>query len=156
MPAVVPNRDYYLSVNGIVLACPAWQITNIGELFDDPDVRGDDTPLPYVSGETSHRRRTTGSIYTFNMEIIGQRDTDGSTIANAPLGLITHRDYLRANLGLAKATGDGTVPFVFYRSTAASLTASGHFLGFKGSRFVPPATLYTTFDIKVTSAGGFV
>lgn len=148
MPLVV-NQDYYLELNSIALACPAWEVTNVWALFDDMDVRGEDVVLPYASGRVAHRRWLDGKVYTLAFEVYGDTDVDGTPIANSGVGLVQHLDYLKANLGLANATGDGTVPAVFHRATEPSLLADVHFLGFKGSDLSPPAFLRTTFDIVV-------
>lgn len=150
MPLVV-NQDYYLELNGIALACPAWEVTNIWALFDDMDVRGSDDVMPYVDGRTPRPRRVDGKVYTLSFEVYGDTDVDGTAIANSGVGLVQHLDYLKANLGLASASGDGTVPAIFHRSTEPALLADVHFLGFKGSELSPPAFLRTTFDISVPS-----
>lgn len=148
MPLVV-NQDVYLELNSIALACPAWEITNIEELFNDMSVRGSDRIMPGAAGRRALKRVVDATVFTFSFEVYGDVDVDGTPIADSAVGLIQHLDYLKANLGLADQTGDGTVPAVFHRDTESSLLADVHFLGFKGSVLSPPAFLRTTFDISV-------
>lgn len=148
MPLVV-NRDYYLEINGVALACPAWQVTNIGELLNDAGLRGSDRVLPGASGQRGLKRVRDVAVYTFGFEVWGERDVDGTAAADPARKLIQHMDYLKANLGFAKSTGDGTVTAIFHRGAEADLTASVHFLGFTGTQWLPPAAVRTTFDISV-------
>lgn len=148
---LVVNRDYYLEVNSIALACPAWQVTNIGELFNDPDLRGSDRILPRAAGRRALKRRRDAVVLTFGFEVWGTRDTDGTSAADPARKLAQHMAYLKANLGFASASGDGTVTVKFYRGAEATLTTTAHFLGFKGSEWKPPAFLTTTFDLSIPS-----
>lgn len=148
MPLVV-NQDYYLEINSVKLACPAWEVTNVWVLFDDMALRGSDRILPKAAGRRAHKRVRDAQVYTLAFEVYGDVDVDGTPIADSGVGLVQHLDYLKANLGFASATGDGTVPAIFHRHTEPSLLADVHFLGFKGSSLSPPAYLKTTFDISV-------
>lgn len=148
MPLVV-NRDLYLELNTVALACPAWQVTNIAVLFDHPSLRGSDRTMPGAAGRRALPRVVDATVYTLGLEVWGQRDVDGAVIADPVAGLVQHLDYLRANLGLAESSGDGTVPAIFHRGTEPDLLADVHFLGFKGSALSPPAFYRTTFDISV-------
>ncbi len=147
---ITVNQDYYLELNGIALACPAWEVTNVWTLLEDMDVRGDDRTVGGASGRTALKRVKNSRIYTLSFECYGDMDTDGTPVVDSGTKLMAHMDYLKANLGFVKATGDGTVPAIFHRgATAHTMTADVHFLGFKGAELSPPAFLRTTFDISV-------
>lgn len=150
MPTVI-TRDYYLEVNGIPLATPGWECPDLSPLLDDPNVRGEDSLLPYVSGVVPHVRRITGTVYTFLLDIHGDRDHQNNTYSDTLEGILTNLDYLKANLGLASSTGDGTVPVVFRRGDLNALVGDAHFLGFKGSKTlgIPPQLIRTTFDLSI-------
>lgn len=150
MPLIV-NRAYYLEVNGVKLACPAWQVTNLAVLFDDGDVRGDDHVLPYVAGRVAVRRWRDAEVKTIGLEVVGQYDIDGTVAADPARKLVQHMAYLKANLGFASTSGDGTVVAKFFRGAEATLQTNVHMLGFKGSRWSAPAYLTTTFDMLVPS-----
>lgn len=149
MPLVI-NNTYYLELNSVPLACPAWEVTNLEVLLaDDQAVRGSDRILPGAAGRRALPRVLDATVYTLGLEIWGQVDVDGAAIADPGAGLIAHLDYLKANLGLAAGSADGTVPAELHRGSASTLIADVHFLGFKGSALTPPAFLRTTFDISV-------
>lgn len=151
MPLTV-NRSYYLEVNTIALACPAWQAFNLGVLDDDADLRGSDHVLPYVAGEVAVRRWKGAEVKTIGLEVLGFYDTDGTPQADPARKLRQHMAYLKANLGFASASGAGTVTVKFYRGAEATLTASAHFLGFKGTVWDNTGMrLTTTFDLKIPS-----
>lgn len=151
MPTVI-TRTYYLEINGIPLATPAWECPDLSPLLDDPQLRGADGILPYVNGGVPYRRRINPTVYTLALDVFGDQDHEGDPYDDAFEGLLTNFDYLKANLGLASETGDGTVGAIFHRGDLDQLTAEVHFLGFKGSRTSgsgTPSLLRTTFDISV-------
>lgn len=143
------TRTYYLELNSVPLATHAWEIPDLSPLLDDPALRGSDRLLPQLSGLRPYKRVVTGTIVTLPLDVVGAVDEDNDPYDDVFEGLLTNMDYLKANLGLAEETGDGTVPAVFHRGDLNSLTADVHFLGFKGTSTKGTGLLRTTFDISV-------
>lgn len=144
------TRSWYLEINSIPLATYAWEIPDLSALLDSPALRGADVLIPGVAGVVPNRRRTTVTVYTFPLDVVGDLDEDGTPSDDPNEGVNEHMAYLNANLGLA-AGGDGTVPAEFHRGDLPSWTADVHFLGFKGSQKQGEFLVRTTFDISVPS-----
>lgn len=142
------TRTYYLEINGVPLATYAWEIPDLSSLLDDPTLVGSNRWIPNT-GSRPYPRKIGETIYTFPLDVVGDFDEDGNANADPFEGLIVNMDYLKANLGLAESTGNGTVPAVYHRGDLNPLTADVHFLGFKGSRTEGDRLLRTTFDISV-------
>ncbi len=148
---ITVNQTYYLEVNSVPLACAAWRVLDPAVAWDESALRGGDRVLPGASGRRALVRVRDSVVQTYGLEVLGNYETDGTVSTNPARTLMTHMAYLKANLGYAKSTGDGTVTVKFYRGAEATLTTTAHFLGFKGSQLKPPAFLTTTFDISIPS-----
>lgn len=144
------TRDWYLEVNSIPLATPAWEIPDLSGLLDSGALRGSDRLLPGATGVRPHRRRRTVWVVTFPLDVVGDVDEDGDPVTDPNEGVNEHMAYLNANLGFADGTGDGTVPCVFHRGgSLTNWAADVHFLGFKGSQKLGEFLVRTTFDISI-------
>lgn len=146
------TRTWYLEVNSVPLATPAWEIPDLSAILDDPALIGSDRQLPRVDGGRPYRRWITTTVFTFPLDVVGDRDWDDNPVAEADQfeQISVHLDYLKANLGLA-AEGDGTVEAVYHRGDLPALYADVHFLGFKGSQTQGKRLLRTTFDLSIPS-----
>lgn len=143
------TRDWYLELNSVPLATPAWEIPDLSALLDSGALRGSDRMLPRASGVRAHRRRRNVWVLTFPLDVIGDTDSDGSNIPDANEGVNLHMEYLNEHLGFAEASGDGTVPCIFHRGDLPEWHADVHFLGFKGSQKQGEFLVRTTFDISI-------
>jgi hypothetical protein len=144
----VITRDWYLEINGVPLATPAWEIPDLSILLDSPSLRGSDVLLP-LAGFRGYRRRPSLTVLTFALDVQGDVDEDGAPTADGLTGVVEHMEYLTTALGYAEATGDGTVPAIFHRGSLPALGADVHFLGFKGSQKQGTFLVRTTFDISI-------
>lgn len=109
----------YGELNDIPLDTYAWQVVEGGydELLNTPALRGEDLTMPGAQGVRSYPRIIDATIVSIPLLVVGSLTEDGEAISDPFEGMLQHRDYLRANLGLA-GDGDaarGTVPFVFHR-----------------------------------------
>jgi hypothetical protein len=150
------TRTYYLELNSVPLATHAWECPDLSPLLDDPTLRGTDVVAPYDDGVIAFRRRITATIVTLALDVTGDTDDDGNVNADPFEGLLVNFDYLKANLGLAEDTGDGTVLAAFHRGDLPTLYARVHFLGFKGTNTFgvnPPRLIRTTFDLSIPEGG---
>lgn len=113
----------YLVVNSVPLDTHAWRCLSYGDLFNGPQVRGEDRILDGAPGRRAHPRYVDASTVSLSLHVFGHKDQDGGPIANPLEGLLAHSAYLRANLGLGKTTGDGTVVATFNRGSLTDWTA---------------------------------
>lgn len=145
------TRDWYLELNSVPLACPAWEVPDLSPLLDSGTLRGADVIIPGVEGVVPNRRRRTVHVVTLPFDVMGDVDVDGNPTADPLTGTVEHLDYLGGQLGFASGVDDGTVPAVFHRGDLTSLTADVHFLGFKGSQKQGEFLVRTTFDLSIPS-----
>lgn len=143
------TRTWYLELNSVPLATPAWEIPDLSTLLDSGTLRGGDIPIPGVDGVIANRRRRGVWVMTFPLDVMGDVDEDGDPVDDPNEGVNVHMAYLNGALGFADPTGDGTVPAVFHRGDLPSWTADVHFLGLKGSQKQGEFLVRTTFDISV-------
>lgn len=143
------TRDWYLEINSIPLATPAWEIPDLSALLDSGALRGSDNIIPGFAGVVPNRRRRTVWVCTFPLDVMGDIDSDGTPLTDGNEGVNLHMEYLNEHLGFASATGDGTVPAVFHRGDLPEWTADVHFLGLKGSQKLGQFLVRTTFDISI-------
>lgn len=142
-------RDEYLVVNGITLCIRAFQITSLAALLDDAPLRGDDRIVPGATGVLPYKRRRTVSVRTLPLFVDGAWDRLDAAVANPRNGLIANLEWLKANLGIALASGDGTVTAVWHRPDGSTKTAAVHVLGLIGVQKTSPATAMTTLDLSI-------
>lgn len=147
------TRTWYLEVNGVPLATYGWEIPDLSSILDDPPLIGSNRKIP--EGDTvPYPKFPDDQIMTFPLDVVGDLDEDGDPISDVFEGWYLNFSYLKANLGYALQTGDGTVPIVFHRGNLDPQTVDGHFLGFKGSSTKGERLLRTTFDLGLPA--GFV
>lgn len=148
MPVVVTASEY-LTVNGVILATPAWRVLDLSALLDETDLRGDDWIIPGAAGQLPQRRTRDRSRRTFPFAVFGEQDQNGGSYANPRVGLVANVEYLRANLGVATVSAAGTVTAVWTRPDASTKSAAVHVYGPIGGRKLSPTTLLTTIDLSV-------
>lgn len=108
--------DFYLEVNNVPLDTHAWRCLSYDDLLNGPAVRGEDIIMPSAVGRRPKPRRIDALVVSLSMLVDGSVDEDGDALTMLPLeGVLSHRDYLVAELGLGSEVDDGTVPATFYR-----------------------------------------
>lgn len=146
MPQI--TRAWYLEVNGVALATPAWEIPDFATAFDSAPLLGGDRPIP-DGLVIPLPRDPTVKVETYPLEVFGAYDSDGVAYTDPLEGLEQNLEYLDENLGYGKQTGDGTVVVRRHRGTLAPLICDAHFLGFKGSVKIGDADIRATFDLSI-------
>lgn len=142
--------DEYLELNGISLHVPgAWRAASLAALLDDAPTRGSDLMLPGATGQRGRRRRRDRSVRTIPMHIFGVNNVSGTPYADRKLGLVINAEYLKANIGIAYATGNGTVTATWHRTDGSTKTAAVHVLGLIGSVKHAPYWATSSIDISV-------
>lgn len=106
MPIILTE---YLSISGVVLANPAYFITDLSDVRRPADQRGRDRIIPH-GGVLAKPRRRTVSKRMVPMIIDGSVDTNGAPTGNYQAGMEGHLAYLNANVVAPVSSGDGTRP----------------------------------------------
>lgn len=150
MPTVI--RDEYLEINSIPLATPAWEILDLSELLNGPDIRGADRRLPGVAGVIPNKRRVDVSVRSLPMLIYGDYDQEGDEYDNPHAGLVANLAYLRDNLLLPTGTGDGTLPATLHL-LEVTMTADVHVLSPLATGMLTGYEMRATLDISIP--GGY-
>ena len=116
-----------LTVNGILLNTSTWICAyDLAPLLDDAEVRGGDRLIPHSAGVVPYPRRRTVTRIALPLWIAGAFRWDGVAQSDTVMGMIINVEYLRANLGIAKQTGDGTVVASWARPDGTTRTADAH------------------------------
>jgi hypothetical protein len=131
MPKLTPNTSAVnLTIDGVAMNCPAWQVLNLHVLTQPAEQRGNDRLIPGSAGVLAYPRRNTVTRHSLQMLISGTHDRNGSANANSFQQLFTNIDYLNFNVVFPPGTADGTRTAVFSRSgQAVDLTEPIHVLG---------------------------
>lgn len=100
-----------LTINGIALAGPAWDVPLLMPLWMEDEIRGDNLVLPGAAGRRSFPRRIDEMTHTLNLWVNGYANQAGTpyTAAQAVsgFGLVTNLNFLRANVFDPVSTGRG-------------------------------------------------
>lgn len=94
MPTVI-TREEYLEFNGVPLATPGWEITDLSGLWDAPAVRGEDRLVPYHEGVLPLRRWIDMKRAQLPLIVYGDLDHEDAPHVDARAGLLENLDYLK-------------------------------------------------------------
>lgn len=123
------NRTSYLTVNSMPCATAAWWITNLEEEINKGyTLKGGDLDLPAADGVLGFPRRKGATVYQFEMVFRNDYDSAGTAASGK---LDTNIREFRDGIGMAYATGDGTVSAVYHKYSGGTVTASVHVLRFE-------------------------
>lgn len=122
MPTII-TATAYLEVNGVPLATPAWRLQSLTPLKQGATLRGASTVVPAATGRKSNRRRVDEKTIRLGLWLFGVYDKTGTLRANARAGIELNNDDLQSSLGIASATGDGTVTAIWHRYAGDTKTA---------------------------------
>ena len=147
-----------LTIGGVSMNTPAWDISDLTDLWFTADVRGTDRILPGVSGVIPYRRRTTVSRHDLTILITGDVNTASVPYADPLVGLETNTASLYTNVVAPTNTGDGTRAATLLMPSGATRTANIHVLELvKQRQFISDGQtiLEATLQISIP-AGRFV
>lgn len=144
----------YGVLNSVPLDTYAWEVVQDGydELLDCPALRGIDVIMPGARGRRAYPREIDATVVSIPLHIIGSLTEDGTPISDEIEGMLTHRDYLRNNLGMPEdADADrGTVPFVFVRGgSLADWEGEVTFLGLHGFTTLGGGEALVRIDLSI-------
>lgn len=94
---VLPGQGE-LIIGGVSMSTPAWWTLDLSPLWEFPELRGQSTLYPGVSGRTANIRRVDETTYRVPMHITGAVDRTGTPHANPVMGLKINLDYLWENV----------------------------------------------------------
>lgn len=104
----------------------AWCVTDTSDLWK-LEVRGDDRVLAGVAGRRAHPRELDAVTMQFPMVVVGKYTKDGAVNVDPSAGLDINLMYLRTNLELPIASGNGTRQMTWTRESGGTpLTANVH------------------------------
>lgn len=111
------GRTGTLTIAGLALNGPAWDIPDLTPLWISGEIRGSDRTIPGTAGVLAYPRRRTVTEVDLDMLITGDVSAVGAAYDDAVAGLATNLEVLRATIVEPVTTGDGT--------RSASLTVPG-------------------------------
>lgn len=123
MPATI-WIDEYLKVNNITLCLEGVWIIKSLEALEGIEVKGVSTPVPHARGSLSNPNQIAERVVPLILIVFGEKDHNGDPHAEPKQGCKDNVAYLRANLGIASQTGDGTVAAVWHQNDGTELEAN--------------------------------
>jgi hypothetical protein len=153
MPLITQSE--YVEIDGTPLATPAWEVTNLAELWDIASILGDTPTVPYRRGVVPFRRALGGKNVDLPITVFGTEDPDGNPYASARAGLEANRDLLIRDVIRPPRvdTADGTRLLRYHLPSGA--IRSGPMLIAGGLRPKPkgPGALEGSITVVLTEGG---
>ena len=146
--AYVTRFDHHLVIGGVPLSTPAWEHTNLYELYAGAEVRGENLVLPGAVGVRALRRRPTETNRTLELTIFGDRKWDDTAHADGVAGLFANIAHLQANVIDTLATADSTRAATIV-GPDVNLVASIQVLGFEIHESLAPWCVSASMDITI-------
>lgn len=124
-----------LTIAAVDMMQPAWQVTNLIELWLPATQRGEDKLIPGVAGRRPYRRFQDSTRRTLRLKITGDVDRTNAPQSNRFVGLQTNIDYLVTNVIDPPTTGDGTRTLVLTMPSGSTRTEPVHVLGMEVAQY---------------------
>ena len=138
-----------LTVNGLLLNCPAWDLVDLTDLWMGADLRGDDVVIPHKDdGVQARRRRITATQYSLPGVMDGSVTTTGVENSDPWEGLQAHIDQWRSTIIDPPGIGDGTLIGVLTMPNGQSRYADVHVMRFTKGQVLQGRLLFT-LDISL-------
>lgn len=148
MPVVI-TADEYLVINSVTLATPAWRITDLTDLYDEAEIRGDDVLIPHSAGVVAKQRRRTVTRKALPITVFGESDQNGSAYGNARDGLAANVAYLMTNVVAPTGASDGTRAAVWHLRDGSTKSANVHVLAPLGLTRISPTTMAGVLRLSI-------
>jgi len=113
----------YLTLDGFSLSTPAWTHLDLSQLFDGPDMRGDNRLIPGAPWVVSFPERPTVSERQLPMVFYGDMNDEGTPYADQRVGLETNLAAFKAAVLAPSSDADGCRAGVLHIASGATLTA---------------------------------
>lgn len=146
-----PIRTEYAELDGTPLATAAWDTLSLLDLYEAPEVRGDDPVVPYRRGSLPYRRITGAKPVTLPIIIYGDNDSDGNPHTDAREGLLANIDEFKNLIAdQPRLTEDGTRLLRHYTPGAAgNRVGEVQVIGNLGLTEVAPTTVQGALELLV-------
>lgn len=128
----VSYADGNLEIDSVPLRGPAWNVTDLTDLWQYGDRRGQDRIIPGAAGVRPYRRRRTVTAYSLPMVIIGDVDPNGDPYDGCDdvwVGFETNYAGLVSALVSDPGTVAGTRTAVLTMPSGATRTGDVHVTG---------------------------
>jgi hypothetical protein len=139
----------HLSIAGVPLSTPAWELENLQDLWSGPPTRGVDVVMPGADGVRSYPRKVDAWRVTLNLAIWGDVSWDGTANADPRAGLWNAIAHLRANAFDPVATARGTRLLELTTPAGATVAATVTVERFAVGSALTPFAVRATADIVV-------
>lgn len=118
-----------LTIGGVSLNGPAWDVPDLSGLWISGAVRGSDRVIPGAAGVLPFRRRRTVTEVTLEMIVVGMVDSAGLAYDDALQGLELNLEALRSGVVEPTNTGNGTRAATLTLPSGDTRAADVHVLG---------------------------
>jgi hypothetical protein len=136
-----------LTINSVVMNGPAWDITDLTELWHVIDQRGQDRILPGVAGVIPYQRRETVTRIDLDLVIVGSANQSGTPFADVIVGLRTNIDTIMTSVVNPPGSGGGTRAASLTVPGASARTSNVHVIGLRRtSMLLDPANLRAAWE----------
>lgn len=146
--AYVTRFDHHLVIGDVPLSTPAWEHTNLYDLYAGAEVRGDNLVMPGAVGVRALRRRPTETNRTIDLTIFGDKRWDDVDHPDGVAGLFANIAHLRANVVDSLATPDSSRVATII-GPDVTLVASIQVLGFEITEQLAPWCVNASMDVVV-------
>lgn len=107
------NRAEYVSVDGVPLSTPAWEVESLEELYGSAETLGDFFSVPGLRGAIATRRQVGVKRVRIPVVIVGDVDSDGVPHSDVREGLLANRDeFVASFMDPPSVFSDGLRTFV--------------------------------------------
>lgn len=100
--------DGTLTIDTVLMHCPAFAVLDVAKLWDGPPQRGEDLKIPGRPGVLPNPRRADAGAVDLRLVIDGRFDRLGDEWPLPAQGLLENVLWLRENVTDPTYTGDGT------------------------------------------------
>jgi hypothetical protein len=132
-----------LTIDGTSMHCPAWNVTDLLDLWMPAAVRGTDRIMPGSPGVRAKPRRATVTRRSLPIAVCGEVGPDGSPISDYMAGLESNIDQLRADVIDPTGVGDGTRLAVIVMPSGNSRSRRIHIEGLTLGRHMEGVNQFT-------------
>jgi hypothetical protein len=155
MPTVNTSPHFYLSLDDVPLATPAWRLTNLQDLIlVSADVRGEDRVVPFSPGAIPYPRVVTVTRHSLLLLISGDRDHEDAAYADPLDGWVTNVRYLHDNVIAPVDSGGGTRTAVIHLTNSdtdveTTWSAEVHVERLTSGRRIAPTEWTASLELSV-------
>lgn len=107
----------YIEIDGVPIATPAWIATDLSELNDGPQNRGENLIIPRRPGAIFRSKISDAKIANIPVVIFGDKDAEGNAHADPRKGLIDNINSLKKALTTPNTPNNNARYMVYHRAS---------------------------------------